>query len=371
MTRRVWCFANKFVGTKKVYMYGLSIHVAMNRTVLLAVVVAIIVVIGVVATLVYRNQTGVQKSTASTYYPVTVRDASGRNVTLYTQPTRIVSLTPSDTQILVSLGLGKDLVGVDYYSYILLKYLNATSDLPQNVTVFSASLSPNISGIVALRPSLVIGEIGIIGDYSTQLSAAGLTTFYTNDDFAANYTAIEQSITTLGRLLDRNTQAAELVNWMNTKIHSYESQGYTSVAYLLWVNPDYTFYTAGSGTFINAILNLSGSVNVFSNTSGYPVLSPERLIQANPQVILAQEVSNLSYTLYLINTMPGIANVSAYTNHRVYVMSQNLPTFLLDEPGPLSVYAIPMISLAIKGEAPSYMSSAWVEGELNVSLPVF
>ena len=166
MTRRVWCFANKFVGTKKVYMYGLSIHVAMNRTILLAAVVAIIVVIGVVAVLVYRNETVVQKSTGSTYYPVTVRDASGRNVTLYTSPSRIVSLAPSDTQVLVSLGLGKELVGVDYYSYLLLKYLNATSDLPQNVTVFSPSISPNISGIVALRPSVVVDELGLIGDLS-------------------------------------------------------------------------------------------------------------------------------------------------------------------------------------------------------------
>jgi iron complex transport system substrate-binding protein len=352
-------------------MYGLSIHVAMNRTILLAAVVAIIVVIGVVAVLVYRNETVVQKSTGSTYYPVTVRDASGRNVTLYTSPSRIVSLAPSDTQVLVSLGLGKELVGVDYYSYLLLKYLNATSDLPQNVTVFSPSISPNISGIVALRPSVVVDELGLIGDYSTQLSEAGLTTFYTNADYAGNYTAIEESITTLGKLFDRNTQAVELVNWMNTRIHSYESQGDTSVAYLLWVNPDHTFYTAGSNTFINTILNLSGGVNVFSNTTGYPVLSPESLIVGNPQIIIAQELTNLSYTLYMINTMPGIANVSAYTNHRVYVMSQNLPTFLLDEPGPLSVYAIQMINLAIKGDAPSYISSAWVESELNVTLPVF
>ncbi len=343
----------------------------MNRSVLLGVIVAVIVVIGAVTVLVYRNGAVVHKSAGSGYYPVTVTDASGRNVTLYTQPTRIVSLAPSDTQDLVSLGLGKELVGVDYYSYLLLKYLNATSDLPQNVTVFSPSLSPNISGIVALRPSVVVDELGLIGDYSAQLSAAGLTTFYTNADNAGNYTAIEQGILALGKLFDRNTQAEELVNWMNTKIHSYETRGDTSVAYLLWVNPDHTFYTAASGTFINAIINLSGGVNVFSNTTGYPVLSPESLILGNPQVIIAQELTNLSYTQYMIGTMPGITNVSAYTNHRVYVMSQNLPTFLLDEPGPLSVYAIPMINLAVKGDAPSYISSAWVESELNVSLPVF
>jgi ABC-type Fe3+-hydroxamate transport system, periplasmic component len=352
-------------------MYGLSIHVAMNKTLLLAIFVVVVVALGVTAAAVYRYKSTGSKPTNSSYYPVTLKDASGRNITLYAQPTRIVSLAPSDTQILVSLGLGKELVGVDYYSYLLLKYLNDTSELPQNVTVFSPSLSPNISGIVALRPNIVIDELGLIGDYSAQLSEAGLTTFYTNDDYAGNYTAIEGSIALLGKLFDRNTQAMELINWMNSRIQTYESRGYTSVAYLLWINPDHTFYTAGSNTFINTILNLSGGVNVFSNSTGYPVLSPESLVLEDPQVIIAQELTNLSYTLYMINTTLGISNVSAYANHRVYVMSENLPTFLLDEPGPLSVYAIQMINLAIKGDAPSYISSAWVESELNVTLPVF
>ncbi|MEM0120782.1 MAG: ABC transporter substrate-binding protein [Thermoprotei archaeon] len=344
----------------------------MNKTLLIAVLVVVIIVVGAVVVSVYRSgTTGHNTTTTSAYYPVTVTDASGRNVTLYTEPTRIVSLAPSDTQDLVALGLGKMIVGVDYYSYLLLKYLNATSDLPQNVTVLSTYPSPNVSGIVSLHPSVVVDEIGLIGSYASQLSSAGLTTFYTNDDSAANFSVIESTITTLGRLFDRNTQAEELIGWMNTKIQSFESKGDTSVAYLLWVNPDYTFYTAGSGVFVNSIINLSGGVNVFSNTSGWPVLSPSKLILANPQVIIAQELNNLSYTQYMIGTMPGINSVSAYVNHRVYVMSENLPTFLLDEPGPLSVYAVKMIGLMISGEAPSYISSAWVESQINVSLPVF
>ncbi len=332
--------------------------------------VAIIVVVGLVATTIYLGRPK-NPVTGSGYYPVTLRDASGQNVTLYSEPTRIVSLAPSVTQILVSLGLGKHIVGVDYYSYQLLEYLNDTSLLPSNVTVFPPSLSPNVSGIVALRPSIVVDELGLIGEYSRQLSAAGLTTFFTNEDYAANYTVIESTILVLGKLFDRNSQAAELVNWMNQKISAYESTGQIKAAYLLWINPDHTFYTTGGGTFINTIIGLAGAVNVFANTSGYPVLSPSSLILADPAVIFAQEVSNLSYTLYMINTTPGIYNVTAYRDHRVYVMSENLPTFLLDEPGPLSVYAIKMVGLIVGGEAPSYVSTAWVRSQVNVTLPVF
>lgn len=345
----------------------------MNKSTLIAVVVAVVVVVAAVAASAayYYYRGGSASTTTQSYYPVTLTDASGRNVTIPSQPTRIVSLAPSITQVLIGLGLGKQLVGVDYYSYQLLELLNATGYLPSNVTVFPPSEQPNVSGIVGLRPSIVLDEIGLIGQYSSQLSQAGLLTFYTNADFAANYTEIERWITTLGKVFDRNAQAQELVDWMNQKISQYRVAGTTSVAYLLWINPDYTFYTAGSGTFINAIIGLAGGVNVFANESQYPQLSPSRLVLANPQVIFSQEVFNLSYTQHLIDTMPGISSVSAYQNGHVYVISQELPAYLVNEPGPLSVYAIAMVKAIVEGVAPSYITTEWVVSEFNVTLPVF
>jgi len=344
----------------------------MNKSVLIAVVVVVVVVIaGVLAATQLRIGSNMSSNNTSSYYPITIKDASGRNVTITSPPTRIVSLAPSDTQILVALGLGKDLVGVDYYSYQLLEYLNATGDLPSNVTVFAPSEEPNVSGIVALHPSIVVDEVGLIGEYASDLSQAGLTTFYTNADFAWNYTAIEGYISQLGKLFYRNTQAQELISWMNQKISSFEASGNLRVGYMLWINPDYSFYTAGSGNFINTIIKLAGGVNVFDNYSGYPVLSPSNLVFANPQVIFAQEVYNLSYTQYLINNIPGISSVAAYQSKHIYVLSENLPTFLLDEPGPLSVYAIAMLRQMFVGDAPGYVSSAWVESQFNVTLPVF
>jgi iron complex transport system substrate-binding protein len=50
------------------------------------------------------------------YYSISVKDATGQNVTFYSQPTRIVSLAPSVTQNLIALGLSRYIIGVDYYS---------------------------------------------------------------------------------------------------------------------------------------------------------------------------------------------------------------------------------------------------------------
>ncbi|MFP3190378.1 MAG: ABC transporter substrate-binding protein [Thermoproteota archaeon] len=343
----------------------------MDKRIVLSIVVILIIIAASGLFYYYSNQQNKTPTPQVSYYPVSVKDASGQNVTFYSQPTRIVSLAPSDTQFLISLGLSRYIVGVDYYSYLLLEMLNITNVLPSNVTVFSASLAPNITGIISLRPDVVIDEIGLIGSYAKELSDAGIKTFYTNADFASNYTEIEHWIILLGKVFNRNDQAQKLINWMEAKIKSFEITGNTTVGYLLWINPDYTFYTAGSGTFINAIISLAGGVNVFQNNKGYPVLSPSSLLIANPQVIIAQELTNITYTYYMIRTMPGISNISAYQYNRIYVLSQNLPTFLFNEPGPLSVYSIAMIKLIILNQAPSYISTAWVKNTLNVTLPIF
>ncbi len=277
---------------------------------------------------------------------------------------RIVVLAPSETQILISLGLGKYIVGMDRYSYQLLKYLNMIDLIPNNVTVFNDIYPPNISGILLLRPTVVIVEKGLIGSYLQQLEEAGLNVLVTNNDFATSYLQIENTILQVGKYFNQTQKAEELINWMNERISEYSSPGNVSVAYLLWINPDLTFYTVGGNVFINSIITLAGGVNVFSNYSGYPVLTPSNLILSRPSIIIAQEEYNLTYTNYLISQYHYI------NESKVYILD-NFATYLLNEPGPLSVYSIKMINMIIKGETPRYISDSWIMANLNVTLPVF
>jgi hypothetical protein len=69
--------------------------------------------------------------------------------------------------------------------------------------------------------------------------------------------------------------------------------------------------------------------------------------------------------------MPGISNVISYQYNRIYVLQYDLPTYLLNESGPLAVYAIAMIKLIILNQAPSYISTVWVKNALKVTLPIF
>jgi iron complex transport system substrate-binding protein len=284
---------------------------------------------------------------------------------------RIVSLAPSDTQILISLGLGKYIVGVDYYSYQLLQQINSTGLLSHNVTVLSQISPPNVSGILALKPTLVVGEEGLLGSYVSDLQQAGLKVYLTNDDYAPNFSVIEASIKDLASLFNRTGEASKLVAWMNSQVSRFQARGNTTLAYILWINPDHSFYTVGSGNFVNYLIQLAGGSNAFYNYSGYPELQPDSLIVRNPQVIVAQEVYNLSYTQYLLHDFPAANQLRAFSQGRVYILSEDLPSSILNEPGPLSVYGVALLQDVMGGSAPQYLNSTWVEEHLNVTLPVF
>ncbi|EZQ11048.1 XRE family transcriptional regulator [Candidatus Acidianus copahuensis] len=324
---------------------------------MIGIVVALIIIVGLISFELYSN---IQKSP-----PYESSTNSGSKINL-----RVISLSPSDTQILVSLGLGKYVVGVDSYSYSLLKSLNDTSLLPYNITIFNQISPPNISGLVELKPSVIIGEEGLIGNYFTQMKEAGLNVYLTNDDFASNYYEIEQSIMNVSRLFNSSNEGNQLNQWMNQKLQEFSTTGNISVADIIWICPNYDFFTAGGNVFINSIISLSGGINVFGSQSGYPLLNPGQLLLANPDVIFVQVIYNLSYTEYLVNHMPGIQNVSAYKDHRIYFISENAIN-LVNEPGPLSVYAIPMIHDIIYGEAPEYINWTWVKQNINPTLPVY
>jgi len=119
-----------------------------------------------------KQQSGTQSSSVSApaeqAYPVTVTDVKGRTVTIDKKPERIVSLTPSNTEILFALGLGDKVVGVDAYS----NYPEQTKDI-KKVGDFNG---PNIELITQLKPDLVVAGGYIQDDAIKKLEDMKITT---------------------------------------------------------------------------------------------------------------------------------------------------------------------------------------------------
>lgn len=330
----------------------------MNALKVTVIVLAVLVIVEAIA-IAYLYQS--QSRTSNVTKPIT-----------QTQEIRIVSLTPSDTQILIALGLGKYIVGVDEYSYELLKELNETYLLPSNVTVLGHIIPPNISGILLLKPTVVVGEQDFLGSYVDQMKQVGLNVLLTNNDFASSFPQIENNIYQIAEYFNRTQQAMELIQWMNEMLSNFSSQeeNVTNVTYIIWINNDYTFYTAGGNVFIDNIISLAGGSNVFSSYSGYPVLSPSQLLIAKPQVLIAGEMYNISFTLQAIKSFPDGSQIPAIKDGKYFVLG-NLATSLLEEPGPLAVYGVELVHLILTGQAPHIINSTWVMEHVNPQLPVF
>ncbi|MBP1357519.1 MAG: ABC transporter substrate-binding protein [Sulfolobus sp.] len=335
-----------------------------------ATIIVVIVVVAAIATgmsFLYITKNGEHTTT-----PITITDALGRAVTIPYGPSRIVSIAPSVTQILVSIGLGKQLIGVDYWSYQLLEYLNETYILPPNVTIINSIYPPNTTGIILLYPQIVVADGGLQGEYEQQFQHAGLNVLFLKGTMDTNFSQIESDILLAGEAFDHIKQANDLISWMNELLAKFNSSARNvTIAYIGWINPDGSFYSAGGNTFINGIIKEAGGTNVFQNLSGYPLVSPTQLIIANPDIIIVVAMYNYSYTLQLLNNIPGIQNLTAYKLHHIYILSDGLPEYLLEEPAPLAVYAVGMLDYIINGTAPHYIDTTWIKENLNVTLPIF
>lgn len=199
------------------------------------------------------------------------------------------------------------------------------------------------------------------------MEKAGLNLLVTNSDYAYSFSQIEANIMKVAEYFNLTQRGEEIANWMNQKISEFSFSGNSTIAYLLYICPNLDFYTAGGNVFINSIIVQAGGINVFSTLSDYPVVSPSELLIQNPQIIIAQEVDNYSYTMSLISKIPGINNVTAYKENKIYIMGQ-LATDLFNEPGPLSVYSILLIHDIINGTAPHFINATWIKENLNISL---
>ncbi len=321
------------------------------------------------------NHVGTVGSPKGGYYPLTMEDGLGQTVTISSYPSRIVSVAPSDTQILVSLGLGSKIIGADFYSAQLLQELNESSLIP-NAHVITGVYPLNVTGIVVLKPSIVVADAGLEGSYYNEMRNANLSVFYTHGDLDVNFHEIENDVMMTATVFDRVNQGDQVVSWMNHKVEEFSSnEEIGSVAYVLWICPDFSFYTVGGNTFISNVMSHAGGMNVFSSQSGYPLDHISQLIESDPDVLIFTEMYNVSYTEGMIHEMeqeyPALHNVTAFKDDRIYILDQGLPVSIMNEPAPLSVYGIEIVHEIMDGEAPHVINQTWIQDDLNVSLPVF
>ncbi|MGB9831653.1 helical backbone metal receptor [Fervidicoccus sp.] len=259
-------------------------------------------------------------------YPIQVYDALNRTVVITQQPTRIVSLAPSTTEMLFDIGAGNLVVGVDDNS----NYPPIVNELVINGTIQRVGGFDSISleKVISLKPDLVVGSTGVQFKYIYQLSQYGVTALSLNDESISD---ILTDILLLGKITGHYQQALNLTNNLKNEIISIYSkvsgsQNKPTVLFIVWVNP---YYAAGGSSFWNDLISLSGGLNSLENVSqAWPAISWEDVVKLNPQVIIATEYaggfSNATQLINWLESQPGGANISAVETGRVYMLHGNL-----------------------------------------------
>ncbi len=266
----------------------------------------------------------------ATTYPLTLTDDLGREVTIEARPERIISLAPSNTEILFYLDLEDRVVAVTDYC----DYPARALDKPK----IGGPWSPSAEDIVALEPDLVLAAGVNPAEVVTSLEDLGITVFGIE---ATDLDDLLDDIETVGRITDKEAVAEELVEAMQEKIDKVtdktselSTSEKPSVFHILWHDP---IYTSGRGTFIYDLIEKAGGENIFSDLEGYSAIDLETLIVRDPEVIIVTAMGGEgSGTWEWVTTEPRLADVSARVNNREYFVESNW----LERPGPRIVLGL-------------------------------
>ena len=260
------------------------------------------------------------------HFPLAIIDDLGRNVTIPKLPQRIVSLAPSNTEILYALGLEDKIVGVtDYCDY------PAAAKAKQRVASYT---TPNIEKLVSLEPDLILAESIHEKTVLPSLENLGFTVIVS---YAKSLDNVLNYINLVGEITGKSSAANKLVADMGdrieavkAKIEILETNQKPKVLYLIWHEP---IWTMGSATFTNDLIQVAGGINIFAEDfKKSRVVSYESIISKNPNIIIVSGMGTSGDLIYnSIKKASELSPVDAMINNRIYKISDSN---LTERPGP-------------------------------------
>ena len=266
-----------------------------------------------VAALVLAGAASSHPFTAASF-PVTIHAANG-DVVITKQPARIVSISPTTTEDLFAVGAGKQVVAVD-----------EDSDYPKQAPRTKLSgLSPNAEAIAQYNPDLVI--LSYPGPVIGQLQKLGITVLEEPavDTIAQAYEQIRQ----VGAATGHVAQATKVVRGMEVKLTRLirsVPKSHRRLRVYHELTPDY--YTATSATFIGRVYKLFGFTNIAdaadTTHSGYPQLSAEYILTANPQVVVLADSVCCQQSASTVASRAGWSQLDAVKKHRVIAVDDSV-----------------------------------------------
>jgi len=247
---------------------------------------------------------------------LTVTDQTGRRVVLPALPARIISLVPSVTEILFSIGAQDRLVGVtDFCDY--------PAEARRKPRVGSM-LAPSLEGMVSLKPDLVVATTaGNRQETFEQLERLKIPVYVVNPITVAD---VLDLVARLGRLADRGDAADRAVAALRERMKAVaarvEGRARPRVLYVLWPDP---LIVPGRASLVSELIALAGGDSVTADGGqGYPRYSLEAALARNPEVIILASHSPEPSALIRATKWERFTQVPAVATGRLHTIDGDL-----------------------------------------------
>ena len=235
-------------------------------------------------------------------------------------PTRIISLSPSATEILYAIGSGKQVIAVDDLS-------NYPSEAP--ITKLSA-FNPNVEALLNYKPDLIILNADATKALEVKAALEKLKVKVFLESAPSSPREAYLEIAALGRATGKLSGAQKVISEMKSKISAAIKSGKTTKKITFFHELDNTLYTATSDTFIGKVYKDFNLVNIAdpaakADSAGYPQLQSEYVIKSNPKIIFLAD-AQYGESLATLTKRAGWNGISAIKNKNVVALPEDIPS---------------------------------------------
>lgn len=264
-------------------------------------------------------------------FPLTIVDDAKRQVVVPNRPERIISLAPSNTEILFAVGAGDRVIAVDSFS----DYPPSVQELPRLGGLDDTAFEQ----LVALQPDLVL-TIGGTAAQVSRLEELGINVAVIQPE---TFNEILATINLIGRLVGSDAAAQALTADLEARVRAVvgalaavPDDQRPRVLLEIWPDP---LMSVGPGSFMHDLLELAGGKNIFADSdSPWPVVSLETAIARDPQAIITMFPD--AFEQLRSGDRTGWSRMSAVRSGRILLVDENV----FSRPGPRLVDALEQLA---------------------------
>ncbi len=269
------------------------------------------------------ESTDTEEDTATAEETPELLDRNGMTYEIPASAEKIISLSPSATEILVGLGLKDNIIGTDNYSVVDAFGEGGAAD---TVAVFDLG-TPDAEQVIALEADIIISsglsyyEGGNPLEVATEHGA-----FVTDIPSATSIDAIREDIMFLGNITGKQAEAEQMIADMDARIETVVStigDNATGDTLYFEIGSGETLYSQGADTFIHEMIELIGCTNVFADQSSWISVAEEAVVAANPDIIMTNDIFATDTPVESIKARTGWDAVTAVSTDRVFFVSPN------------------------------------------------